>query len=58
MRFIHMEMMASDRAYIAVTKTTYPGVSLSISDLSYNIKDKMNYCKFKKVDGTIQSVGF
>ena len=58
MRFIHMEMMASDRAYIAVTKTTYPGVTLNISDLSYNIKDKMNYCKFKKVNGAIQSVGF
>ena len=58
MRVIHIEMVASDRSYIAVTRTIYPGVSLSISDLGYNIKDKMNYCRFKKVDGAIKSVGF
>jgi len=58
MRVIHIEMMASDRSYIAVTRTIFPGVSLSISDLGYNIKDKMNYCRFKKVDGAIKSVGF
>lgn len=58
MRAIHIEMMQSDRSYIAVTKTIYPGVVLSISDLGYTIKDKMNYCKFKKINGEIKSVGF
>ena len=58
MRKIHIEMMESDRSYIAVTRTIFPGVVLSISDLGYNIKDKMNYCRFKKVDGAIKSVGF
>ena len=58
MRKIHIEMMESDRSYIAVTRTIFPGVVLSISDLGYSIKDKMNYCKFKKVDGAIKSVGF
>ena len=58
MRVIHIEMMESDRSYIAVTRTIYPGVTLSISDLGYSIKDKMNYCKFKKVDGAVKSVGF
>ncbi len=58
MRAIHMEMMESDRSYIAITRTIYPGVSLSISDLSLSIKDKMNYCKFKKQNGEIRSVGF
>lgn len=58
MRVIHIEMMESDRSYIAVTRTIFPGVVLSISDLGYNIKDKMNYCKFKKIDGAIKSVGF
>ncbi|MBQ2901968.1 MAG: DUF342 domain-containing protein [Agathobacter sp.] len=58
MRVIHIEMMESDRSYIAVTRTIFPGVVLSISDLGYSIKDKMNYCKFKKVDGAIKSVGF
>jgi len=58
MRVIHIEMVESDRSYIAVTRTIFPGVVLSISDLGYSIKDKMNYCKFKKVDGAIKSVGF
>lgn len=58
MRVIHIEMMESDRSYIAVTRTIFPGVELAISDLSYNIKDKMNYCKFKKQNGEIRSVGF
>ena len=47
MREIHVEMMSSDRSYIAVTRTIYPGVVLSISDLTLHIKDKKNYCKFK-----------
>lgn len=58
MRKIHIEMMESNRSYIAVTRTVFPGVSLSISDLGYNIKDKMNYCKFKKVEGAIKTVPF
>lgn len=58
MREIHMEMMASDRSYIAVSRTVYPGVVLSISDLTLNIKDKKNYCKFKKIDGEIKAVNF
>ena len=58
MRTIHLEMMASDRSYIAISRTVYPGVSLSISDLGYNIKEKMNYCRFKKIDGAIGKVPF
>lgn len=58
MRVIHIEMMASDRSYIAVSRSIYPGVSLSISDLGLNIKNKMNYCRFKKAGGEIQSVPF
>lgn len=58
MRVIHLEMMESDRAYIAVTRTIYPGVVLSISDLTYHIKDKANYCKYKKQNGEIASVPF
>lgn len=58
MRVIHIEMMESDRSYIAVTRTIFPGVELAISDLSYHIKEKMNYCKFKKQNGEIRSVTF
>lgn len=58
MRVIHIEMMESDRSYIAITRTAYPGVVISISDLSYNIKDHANYCRYKKVNGEIKNVGF
>jgi uncharacterized protein (DUF342 family) len=58
MRRIHIEMMESDRSYIGITRTIFPGVVLAISDLSYHVKDKMNYCRFKKQDGVIKSVGF
>ena len=58
MRVIHIAMMESDRSYIAVSRTIFPGVVLSISDLGYHIKDKMDYCRFKKVEGAIKSVGF
>lgn len=58
MRQIHIQMMESDRSYVAATRTIYPGVTISISDLSYSIKDKQNYCRFKKVDGEIRSVGY
>lgn len=57
-RTIRMEMMASDRSYVAVTKTIYPGVTLAISDLSYSVKEKINYCRFKKKDGAISRVPF
>lgn len=58
MRRIHLLMMESDHAYVAVTRTAYPGVNISISDLSYSLKDKRNYCKFKKVEGEIRPVNF
>ncbi len=58
MRAIHIEMMESDRSYIAITRTIFPGVVLSISDLTLHIKEKKNYCKFKKQDGEIKSIGF
>ncbi len=58
LRDIRFEMMASDRSYIAISRTIYPGVSLSISDLGYNVKEKLNYCRFKKIDGAIGRIPF
>ncbi len=58
MRKIHLLMMESDHSYVAVTRTVFPGVNISISDLSYSVKEKRNYCKFKKVEGEIRPVNF
>ena len=56
MRKIHILMMESDHSYVMVTRTAYPGVNISISDLTYSLKDKRNYCKFKKENGEIRPV--
>ncbi len=56
MRKIHLLMMESDHAYVAVTRTVFPGVHISISDLSYSVKEKRNYCRFKKIEGEIRPV--
>ena len=58
LREIRLEMMASDRSFVAVSKTIYPGVSIAISDLGYNVKEKVSYCRFKKIDGAIGRVPF
>ena len=58
LREIRMEMMASDRSYIEVSRTVFPGVTLAISDLSYSVKEKINCCRFKKKDGAISRVPF
>ena len=56
MRRIHILMMESDHSYVMVTRTAYPGVNISISDLTYSLKDKRNYCKFRKENGEIRPV--
>lgn len=58
MREIHREMMASDRSYIAVSRSVYPGVSISISDLGYHVKEKLSCCRFKKSNGQVSKGPF
>lgn len=56
MMAIHTEMMSSNRAYVSVNRSAYPGVIIGISDLSMQIREIYNVCKFKKADGTITHV--
>ena len=56
MMAIHTEMMASNRAYVSVNRSIYPGAVIAISDLSLQIREITNACKFKKADGTITHV--
>ncbi len=51
---IHESMAASSGAYVQVNRNVYAGVSVSISDLSCNVKEKRSYCRFKKEDGEIK----
>ena len=43
LRLIHGEMMQSNRYFVTVSRTVYPGVSITISDVGYNVKKNMNY---------------
>ncbi len=53
---IYSEMLAANQAYVAVSRSIYPGAVISISDLSYSLKDVRNCCKFKKQNGKIEAV--
>ena len=55
-RQIYSEMLGANHASVSVLRSAYPGVMISISDLSYSLKDVKNYCKFKKQDGMIVAV--
>lgn len=55
-RQIYSEMLAANHSYVAVSRSVYPGAVISISDLSYSLKDVRNCCKFKKQNGTIEMV--
>lgn len=51
---IHADMTASNSAFVQVNRNIYPGVSISISDLSYHVKEKRSYCRFRKAEGDIK----
>ncbi len=53
---IYSEMLSANHSSVSVLRSVYPGVVISISDLSYSLKDVKNYCKFKKQDGVIAAV--
>lgn len=58
MNIIRREMMASDRSFVSVSKCAYPGVSVSISDLGYQVKEKLNRCRFRKSNGELNRTSF
>lgn len=51
-----MEMRELSHSYIIAAGTVYPGVSISISDVSLHIKSELSSRKFKKQDGEVVSV--
>ncbi len=53
---IYAEMMASNRSYVVVQRSIYPGVCVAISDLSLQIREVFSCCKFKKSEGAITRV--
>ncbi|MCR4610865.1 MAG: FapA family protein [Lachnospiraceae bacterium] len=50
---LHHELITSRHAKIKVNKDVYPGVSITISDVSFQVKDKRSFCQFEKKDGEV-----
>lgn len=50
---LHQELLASKHAKVVIRRDIYPGVTVTISDLSLTTKDKRSYCVFEKKTGEI-----
>ncbi|MEG0805194.1 MAG: FapA family protein [Lachnospiraceae bacterium] len=50
---IHMELSMNDDARVKVFKTIYPGVTVTISDITTGVKDARSFCQFVKDSGEI-----
>ena len=50
---LHQELLASKHAKVVIRRDIYPGVTVTISDLSVTTKDKRSYCVFEKKTGEI-----
>ncbi len=50
---LHQELITSRHAKVMVSKDIFPGVSITISDITFNVKDKRSFCQFEKKNGEI-----
>jgi uncharacterized protein (DUF342 family) len=50
---LHQELLNSKHAKIIIRRDIFPGVTITISDLSLTTKTKRSYCQFEKKNGEI-----
>ena len=50
---LHQELLNSKHAKVVITRDIFPGVNITISDMSITTKDKRSYCMFEKKNGEI-----
>ncbi len=50
---LHQELITSKHAKVIVRKDVFPGVGITISDVSMNIKEKRSFCQYEKKNGEI-----
>ena len=50
---LHQELLNSKHAKIKVARDIFPGVNITISDVSMTTKDKRSFCCFEKKNGEI-----
>lgn len=50
---LHRELSSRKNARVSVRRDIHPGVTITISDISYTLKTKRSFCYFEKRDGEI-----
>lgn len=51
---LHQEMLHSVRACVDVRRDVFPGVTVSVSELSITTKEKRSFCRFEKKNGRVE----
>lgn len=51
---LHQELITSQHSKVAVHRDIFPGVTITISDLSFTTKDKLSCLQFEKKNGEIE----
>ena len=50
---LHQELLNSKHAKVIIRRDVFPGVTITISDLSLTTKTKRSYCQYEKKNGEI-----
>lgn len=50
---LHQDMLRSNRASVDVRRDIFPGVSITVSDLTMTTAEKRSFCRFEKKNGKI-----
>ena len=50
---LHQELVTSRHARVIINRDIYPGVSITISDVGFQVKDKRSFCQFEKKNGEV-----
>lgn len=50
---LHQELITSRHSKVDIRKDVFPGVSITISDVCFNVKDKRSFCRFEMKNGDI-----
>lgn len=53
---LHQEMLRSVHSCVDVRRDVFPGVTVSISELSITTKEKRSFCRFQKKNGKVEIV--
>ena len=50
---LHQELLSSNHAKVVIRRDIYPGITITISDITITTKDKRSFCQFERKNGEI-----